>query len=449
MPISPHTIFEAPVLSDPTETMGAALRARAARLNAMVVTGGCSLATLSTESDLSKRDQSLLRAMLAASLRWHHRHEWQLSQLLDRPLKPKDNELAALLRIGLAQIEALRIPDHAAVSATVAATSDLGLSRASGLVNAVLRRYLRERSDLAERCMMDEVARFSHPKWIIDALKSDWPSNFESILEANNALPPFWLRVNRTRINRRSYLDRLEAAGIEASIHEPFEDAVLITEPCPVHELAGFDDGFVSVQDAAAQRAADLMQLAPGQRVLDACAAPGGKTAHMLERCPELSEMVAVDRDAGRLQQIQENLERLGLKAKLVAGNAMEPDDWFEGERFDRVLVDAPCSGTGVIRRHPDIKILRRADDLSGLTNLQGQMLDALWALLAPGGLMVYATCSVLRSENCDVVHAFAERTVDARLSSLGTPGHFQLESGKANADGFYYACLSKGQGGD
>ena len=449
MPILLHTIFEASILSGPAETMGAGLRARAARLNAMVVTGGRSLATLPMEDDLSKRDRALLKAMLAASLRWHHRHEWQLAQLLDRPLKQNDSELAALLRIGLTQIETLRVPDHAAVSATVAATSDLGLSRARGLVNAVLRRYLRERNDLAERCTTDEVARFSHPKWLIDGLRSDWPTDVESILDANNSLPPFWLRVNRARIDRGAYLDLLKEAGIEASIREPYESAVLVAEPRPVHELTGFDDGFVSVQDAAAQRAAGLMRLAPGQRVLDACAAPGGKTAHMLEQCPQLSELVALDSDAGRLERVRDNLDRLGLEATLVTGNAMEPGAWFDGARFDRVLIDAPCSGTGVIRRHPDIKILRRADDLAGLTTRQGQMLDALWALLEPGGLMVYATCSMLRAENCDVVHAFVERTADASLPPFGSPGHFQLRSGETDADGFYYACLNKGHGGD
>ena len=435
-------------MSDPIETKGAALRAQAARLNATVVHGGRSLAALQNESDkFSERDQSLLRAMLAGSLRWHHRFEWQLSKLLARPLKRRDSELAALLRIGLTQLEALRIPDHAAVSATVDASSILGLSRARGLVNAVLRRYLRERDDLAKQGDKDDVARFSHPKWLIAALKSDWPDDYEKILEANNTLPPLWLRVNRTKVERDAYLRLLEQAGIAASVHEQCDDAVLIAEPCPIRELPGFGDGLFSVQDAAAQRVVELMQLAPGLRVLDACAAPGGKTAHMLERCPQLGEIIAVDRDRDRLDQVQDNLDRLGLEARIVVGDAIEPDGWFEGSLFDRVLIDAPCSATGVIRRHPDIKVLRRAADVAGLTAKQGHMLNAIWPLLKPGGLMVYVTCSVLRAENLDVIQAFVDRNADASLAPYGSARHYQLLPGATNTDGFYYACLSKGRG--
>lgn len=435
-------------MSAPNEGKGAALRALAARLNAKVVHGGRSLATLQNEGgEFAERDQSLLRAMLAGSLRWHHRFEWQISKLLDRPLKRRDSELAALLRIGLTQLEALRIPDHAAVSATVDATANLGLARARGLVNAVLRRYLRERDDLAEQREKVEVARFSHPKWLIAALKRDWPDDFKSILEANNVLPPLWLRVNRTRIERAAYLKLLESTGIEASVHSQCEDAVLIAEPRPVRELPGFTEGLFSVQDAAAQRVVELMQLEPGLRVLDACAAPGGKTAHMLERCPGLRELISVDHDRGRLDQVRDNLGRLGLEARLVLGDATEPGGWFQGALFDRVLIDAPCSATGVIRRHPDIKVLRRAADLAVLTAKQGQILDALWPLLEPGGLMVYVTCSTLRAENLEVIEAFVDRHADASLAPFGSARHYQLLPGETNMDGFYYACLSKGRG--
>lgn len=433
-------------MSDPPEAAGAALRAEAARLNARVVSGGTSLAALAIDTSLSRRDQSLLRAMLSESLRWHHRYEWQLARLLDRPLRRRDSALAGLLRIGLTQLAALRIPDHAAVSATVAAANLLELGHARGLVNAVLRRYLREREELDSQAASDELARFSHPEWLITAIRRDWPRDFESILDANNALPPLWLRINRRRVTREAYLDLLAKAGIEASTLAPFVDAVLVAEPRPVDELPGFADGLVSVQDAAAQRAVDLIGLSPGQRVLDACAAPGGKTAHMLERCAGLAALVALERDSDRLEQVGGNLNRLGLAATLVAGDATRPGTWFDGQPFDRVLVDAPCSATGVIRRHPDIKLLRRSDDIGRLSARQGQMLDALWPLLAPGALMVYVTCSVLAAENRNVAEAFASRTPDAVLAPFGSPSHFQVLPGETDADGFYYACLGKGE---
>jgi 16S rRNA (cytosine967-C5)-methyltransferase len=429
---------------------GTAVRALAARLNARVVAGGASLQALAgLDAELPERDRPLLKAMLKGSLRWHHRLDWTLSRLLDRPLKQGEAELGALLRIGLTQLEVLSIPDHAAVSATVGASARLGLGRARGLVNAVLRRYLRERTALAAAEADDEVALFSHPRWLIDALKRDWPADWRRILEAGNALPPLWLRVNRRAISREAYLASLSAAGFTAEASPVLEDAILMAEPCPVEALPGFAAGQVSVQDAAAQMAPGLMRLAPGLRVLDACAAPGGKTAHMLEVCPDLAELVALDSDELRLARIASNLTRLGLAgARLVHGDAREPEAWSDGARFDRILVDAPCSAAGVIRRHPDIKVLRRAGDPIELARDQARLLDALWPLLSPGGRLVYATCSVLRCENFGVIEAFAARTPDAELAAFGGEEHFQVLPGQANMDGFYYACLSKGGGG-
>jgi len=406
------------------------------------------MASLQQEGgELPGRDRALLRALLSGSLRWHHRFEWQIRQLLDRPLKPRDSELAALLRIGLTQIEALRIPDHAAVASTVAATRELGLGHARGFVNAVLRRYLRERDALAGRMSSDEVASFSHPSWMIDAIRRDWPDCWQSLLEANNSLPPLWLRVNRLKTDRDSYLAALRAAGLAATKGRLSEDSLLMAEPCPVDELPGFDDGLVSVQDAGAQLAAGLMQLEPGMRVLDACAAPGGKAAHMLEICPGLAELVAVDDDAVRLDQVGANLGRLDLAATLVCGDASEPRAWSNGRRFERMLIDAPCSATGVIRRHPDIKVLRRASDIGPLAAAQLKMLERLWPLLEPGGRLVYVTCSVLSAENGQVLAAFLERTPDARGVPFGSADHFSLLPGKTNTDGFYYACLTKAAG--
>ena len=426
---------------------GARVRALAARCNARVVAGGESLAAFedSLGDELPERDRPLLKAMLLASLRWHHRLDWQLARLLDRPLKRRDALLAALLRIGLAQLEALRIPEHAAVSATVSASGQLGLEHARGLINAVLRRFLRERAALEAGVQDDPVARFSHPAWLIDALGHDWKAEAPSILDANNRLPPQWLRVNRRRIERSAYEALLAGGGIEATAADPeAADALLLAVPCPVQSLPGFAAGLVSVQDAAAQRSADLLALKPGQRVLDACAAPGGKTAHMLERCEALAEVVAVDSDPARLERIRTNLDRLGLAATLLAADAGDPDAWWDGRLYDRILVDAPCSATGVIRRHPDIKLLRRADDIGPLAAAERRLLDALWPLLAEGGRLVYATCSVLRAENFDVTAAFAAATSDARLPAFGSPEHFQLLPGEANRDGFYYACLNK-----
>jgi 16S rRNA (cytosine967-C5)-methyltransferase len=435
-------------LSQPADSSaaGAGVRALAARLNTRVVAEGQSLAALGDDASagLPERDRPLLKALLMATLRWHHRLDWQLGQLLERPLKREDALLGALLRVGLAQIQDLRIPDHAAVSATVNASRELGLERASGLVNAVLRRYLRERGALGERALGSPVARYSHPPWLIAALERDWPDRWREILDRGNELPPFWLRVNRRRIGREAYRELLGAAGMSATPDAHAIDALLLAEACPVDELPGFAAGLVSVQDVAAQRAADLLDLAPGCRVLDACAAPGGKTAHILERCPGLTEVVAVDSDTTRLETVAENLGRLGLAASIVAGDAGEPAGWWDGRPFDRILVDAPCSATGVIRRHPDIKLLRRAGDIEGLAAGQRRMLEALWPLLDQGGRLVYATCSVLRAENQGVAGAFAAARPDASLPPFGSPEHFQLFPGEANGDGFYYACLKK-----
>lgn len=428
---------------------GTRVRALAAELNSEVVNDGRSLAQLELAADdLAERDRPLLRAMLTGSLRWHHRLEWQIEQLLDRPIARRDRLLGSLLRIGLTQIQVLRIPEHAAVSATVAAADRLRLGRARGLVNAILRRFLRERDQLDERMRDVDVACYSHPQWLIDAFRQDWPRQWQVILEAGNAMPPLWLRVNQTRIERDAYLALLETVHMQAEVADGLPDAVLVSEPVPVERLPGFADGLVSVQDAAAQRVADLMQVQPGQRVLDACAAPGGKTAHLLERCPALTELVAVDNDAERLDRIRSNLDRLGLSATLIEGDASAPEDWFSGAAFDRVLVDAPCSATGVIRRHPDIKLLRRHDDLPELAALQRRILDALWPLLKPGGRLVYVTCSMLQTENTAVVSGFADDHKDAQLPEFGSDQHYQNVTGAANADGFYYACLTRAGGG-
>ncbi len=427
------------------EAAGARPRAVAAQLDARIVRERISLdAALAAAPVLAERDAALVRALVFGARRWHHRFEWQLAQLLSRPLKPGDAELAALLRVGLFQLEGLRVPDHAAVAATVAAAPLLGLGRAKGLVNAVLRRYLRERESLARAQARVPEALYSHPAWIIETLQRDWPEDWQAVLEAGNAQPPMWLRVNLARGTREAYLERLAAAGRGAAAPAELPAAVLLAEPCPVRLLPGYAEGLVSVQDAAAQHAAGLLDLAPGQRVLDACAAPGGKTAHLLERCPGLAEVWAVDVDPARLRTVRENLERLGQSARLVAADAADPGAWWDGRPFERILLDAPCSALGVIRRHPDIKLLRRPEDVERSAGRQAALLEAVWPLLAPGGRLVYATCTLTRRENEAQIEAFLAAHADAGRAAAPGPAELRIRTGEANRDGFYYACLEK-----
>jgi 16S rRNA (cytosine967-C5)-methyltransferase len=382
--------------------------------------------------------------LLYGSLRWHHRLQWQVGELLTRALAPKDAELAALLRVGLTQLQATRIPTHAAVSATVEASGLLGVGHARGLVNAVLRRFLRERDALLGRGDLVEEAHFSHPAWLIAAIRADWVENWRSLLAANNAPPPMWLRVNARGAERAAYLARLREDGIDATATSSVASGILLSEPCPTKSLPGYESGDVSVQDGAAQLAAGFLNLRAGLHVLDACAAPGNKTAHLLESCPGLGAVVALDRDAERLDSVRENLARLGLEATLLHADALAPRDWWDGRAFDRILLDAPCSALGVIRRHPDIKILRTPDEVERAVDLQARLLDALWPLLAPGGRLVYATCTVLRRENGAQIEGFLERTPDAALTGPGPQGALQILPGEADMDGFYYACLDK-----
>ena len=427
---------------------GASIRAAAARIIARVLRDGLPAdEVLASAPEKGTRDAPLLAALVLGALRWHHRLEWQALQLLNRPIKPKQVELAALLRIGLLQLQELRIPEHAAVSATVDAAAELGLRDARGLVNAVLRRFQRERAALDARLESVPEARFSHPDWLIQWLRSDWPDAWQPILDANNVQPPMWLRVNLRSAAREDYVALLAAAGLEASASAETEAAVLLAVPQPVESLPGFAKGLVSVQDAAAQLAPRFLDLKPGQRVLDACAAPGGKTGHILEACPQLAAVWALDRDATRLAKLHDNLARLKLEAKVLCADAARPEGWWDGIPFDRVLLDAPCSATGVIRRHPDIKVLRSPEDVERATQLQALLLQGLWPVVKPGGRLVYATCSVLRRENEDTVVRFLNNTPDAEPAPpdgvSGGRGH-QILPGEANMDGFYYACLDK-----
>jgi len=429
-------------LSPDRAPAGAKVRAVAAELVARVLDDRVAVDELLPGRGIAARDQPLLAALVLGALRWHHRLDWQCGRLLSRPLQKGETELAALLRIGILQLAELRIPAHAAVSATVDAAALLGSRHAAGLVNAVLRRFQREREQLTGADEQPAEARFSHPQWIIEALRHDYPEQWTAVLDANNAPPPMWLRVNSLRTSRAEYLAMLEQSGLRGTVGY-VESAVRLEEPVPVASLPGFAAGEVSVQDVSAQRAAQLLDLNPGHRVLDACAAPGGKTGHILELGRGRCEVWAVERDSARLEMVRENLDRLGLSAKLVAGDATTPQEWWDGKLFDRILLDAPCSALGVIRRHPDIKVLRRPADVDRVVTLQASMLKALWPLLAPGGLLVYATCTVLKRENDEQIEAFRslEPTIEPELA---TASSCQLMTGEAEGDGFYYAWLRK-----
>ncbi|HET8551223.1 MAG TPA: 16S rRNA (cytosine(967)-C(5))-methyltransferase RsmB [Gammaproteobacteria bacterium] len=427
-------------------------RSLAAQVVAAVIARGTSLdealAAALPQLD-TPADIGLLKELCFGTLRWRFRLEAPLAALVRRPLKARDADVHALLMVGLYQLVSLRVPDHAAVGETVAAAAALGKGWARGLVNATLRNFLRRRDALLAAADAAPVSRYAHPDWLIQRLKADWPDDWQAILAANNVRPPMTLRVNRRLTTPETMQRELAAAGIDATPAPPAADALTLVTPVDVERLPGFTAGALSVQDAGAQFAAVALDCAPGQRVLDACAAPGGKTCHILERTPELGECVALDVSAVRLDRLRQNLDRLALAATVLTGDARRPHDWWDGRPFDRILLDAPCSGSGVIRRHPDIKSLRRADDIDRLTAVQAQLLVALWPLLAAGGKLVYVTCSVLRAENEATIAAFLARQADACAVAMAGFGRAtgvgrQILPGDEGMDGFYYACLKK-----
>ncbi|HRP34329.1 MAG TPA: 16S rRNA (cytosine(967)-C(5))-methyltransferase RsmB [Gammaproteobacteria bacterium] len=427
-------------------------RAAAGRAVAAVARRGRSLddALGKAVAGLHGADRSLAAQLAYGTLRaWPRLDRW-VDLLLARPLPARDEDVHDLLAVGLYQLEDTRVPDHAAVAATVEAVRLLGRHQYAGLVNACLRRWLRERETLKVRTARVPEVIHAHPRWWLDALAADWPKDWESIVAAANQPGPMWVRVNRLHGTRAAWHERLLATGATAAPWEPAPDALLLASPMDVEALPGFSAGDVSVQDAAAQLAAGLLDPQPGQRVLDACAAPGGKAAHLLERCPGI-DLTALDIAPARLERVRENLARLGLAARVQAGDAGDPAGWWDGRPYDRILLDAPCTGSGVVRRHPDIKLLRRPEDVAVMAARQRALLEALWPLLAPGGRLLYATCSVFRAENAGCVTAFLAANPEARAVDLGEPGWGrragpgrQVLTGEAAMDGFYYACLTR-----
>jgi 16S rRNA (cytosine967-C5)-methyltransferase len=394
------------------------------------------------------RDRAFLTALCAEGARWWLRLDKALDGLLQQPLRKREPALHALLVLGLVQLEILQLPPHAAVAATVEATRVLQRGGFSNLANAVLRRWLRERDALNARLDKDTPTRTAHPRWLVEALARDWPEHADAILAANNVPSPPMLRVNARRATREGVIGELADAGIRAQPHPWLHDALQLDAHADLARLPGFGQGHFSVQDGAAQCAADLMGLQDGVRVLDACAAPGGKACHMLERAD--LRLSALEREPARAVSIRANLERLNLACELRTGDAGEPTAWWDGKPFDRILLDAPCSATGVIRRHPDIKLHRRAGDIPQLSREQSRLLAALWPLLAPRGKLVYATCSVLREENERVVDAFLDTHPEAQSGPCNLPvgraagAGWQVLPGEGGLDGMYYALIEK-----
>jgi len=426
---------------------GAAPRVTAARvLDAVLHRGRSFKAELSTQLPAlaDTRDRALVEAICFAVLRQPARFEAALKAWIPRPLGKRDDELRALLYAGFAQLDPLALPAHAALAATVDAARALGRAHQAGLVNAVLRRAQREGLPAG-----DPAAHW--PQWLRRKLQQDWPQDHTRILEASAQTPPLWLRVNRLRQSRDAYRERLREAGIETQIEASAAEALRLDESIAVAQLPGFIEGDVSVQDLSAQRVADALALPSGARVLDACAAPGGKAAHLLERDPAL-RLIALDVDTARLDRVRNTFARLqvGANARLVAADAGELQHWWDGTPLDAVLIDAPCSATGIVRRQPDVLLHRRESDLAPLLATQARLLEALWTTLAPGGVLLYATCSVLKAENEAQVDAFLARTPDARAEPLddsygqASGAGRQRLPGEQGGDGFFYARLRK-----
>ncbi len=450
-PVLKNDVLKNKTLSNHAKSKALDCRAAAARCLASV-SGGLSLSQQIPlfEQQVNERDRALFRQLCYGVLRFYPKLSALSSQLLSKPLKNKDSDIFMLLLLGIYQLSETRIPDHAAVSATVAATRTLKKPWAKGLINGILRQWQRQQANLLEKLSVAEAQ--AHPQWLHQALVDAWPAQAATIEQANNLHPPMCLRVNQAHNNTEQYLQKLRDNNIAANACEFSPQGIRLEQAVNVEQLPGFYQGLVSVQDEAPQLCADLLDLAPGQRVLDACCAPGGKTCHILEAEPQLTELVALDIDQDRLVKVKQNLDRLQLNATLVASDALDLSNWWDNKTFDRILLDAPCSATGVIRRNPDIKLHRTASDIQQLATLQQQMLSTLWQTLKPGGLLLYATCSVLPDENEHIIAHFCQQQSDAEHLPIKGPWGLARDHGRqlfpqANGhDGFFYALLIKKQ---
>ena len=396
-----------------------------------------------------KRDLSLAHEITNGVLRWRWKLEALLAPHLKKPLRNKDTDIRLILTIAVYELSELDIPEYASVNEAVTLVKKTKKTWAKSLVNAVLRNVIR-RADEAASFLTDDSALYSHPPWLMDLLKKDWPEHWRVLVEANNQRPPIWLRVNQRQYTGAQYQAQLEKDAVDSSLHPLFAQALKLESKINVTDLPDFDLGALSVQDAGAQLAATLLAAKKGERVLDLCAAPGGKTCHILELSPDIKTLVAVDNVEKRMLRIQENLDRLKLEAELISGDASHVETWWDGALFDCILVDAPCSATGVIRRHPDIKSLRREDDIPVLVELQQAILMQAWSMLKAGGRLLYITCSVLKQENESQIKTFLANHDDALETEIALDIGIKCEAGRQlmpgemDMDGFYYAYLSK-----
>ena len=394
------------------------------------------------------RDNAFARHLTYGVLRWYSALEWLAGELLSKPIKKRERDVQRLLLLGLQQLWHDQTASHAAVNETAECARMLGKPWAVGLINAVLRRFLREQEFFLQK-LGQSVQRFAHPDWMLKEIQQDWPDDWQEVVDANNRQAPLWLRINRQKADEATLRGDLETAGFKIESHNYARDAISISPAAAVGKIPGFEKGWLSVQDPAAQLARDLLNPGPGERVLDACAAPGGKTAHLLESCPEI-KLTVLDRQAKRVEQIHQTLNRLGLAADTMVADAAVVESWWTGTKFHKILLDAPCSATGVIRRHPEIKWLRSREQVNAVVQTQAELLAALWPLLEAGGMLVYATCSVLKQENSQQVRNFLEKHADAIVEmpalEWGTAEPFgrQIMPGEAGMDGFFYAVLRK-----
>ncbi|TLU65411.1 16S rRNA (cytosine(967)-C(5))-methyltransferase RsmB [Thalassotalea litorea] len=427
------------------------LRALSAKVLFQVVDKGRSLADElpAAQSRLENpKDKGLLQEICYGVLRFLPQLEHQARQFITKPLTGKQRVFHFLILVGIYQLRHTRIPDHATISETVAGCDRLKGRHMKGLVNAVLRNVQRseDESDEALFANASDPVKYSHPGWLLTKLQNAYPQDWQQIVAANMERPPMWLRVNQQKITVDKYIGLLHDAEIEIAYQDAHSQAIRLTGPRDVTTLPGFEHGMVSVQDGAAQHAAVFVEAQAGMRILDACAAPGGKTCHILELTPDANKVIALDVEQHRLTRVEENLTRLQLDADIVCADASDTNAWWDGQPFDRILLDAPCSGTGVIRKHPDIKWLRRASDIEQLVVLQQRILAAVWSTLKPGGTMIYATCSILPQENRQQVERFVATNNDAQWLPLGVTDSldWQILPGQDSKDGFYYAKLGK-----
>ncbi|MEZ3501746.1 16S rRNA (cytosine(967)-C(5))-methyltransferase RsmB [Pantoea sp. KPR_PJ] len=422
------------------------LRSLSAQLIERVIDKGESLSAIlpGAQKKLADKDGALLQELCFGVLRTLPQLEALIGKLMARPLTGKQRVLHYLIMVGLYQLLYTRVPAHAALAETVAGAEVLKRTNLKGVINGVLRQFQRQQAELIAD-VAQGPQKHLHPAWLLQRLQKAWPDNWQHIVDANNQRPPMWLRVNRQHHSRDAWLALLNENEKTAFADDQAPDALRLASPAPVSQLPGFVDGWVTVQDLSAQRCALLLAPQNGEQILDLCAAPGGKTTHILEIAPE-AQVMAVDVDDQRLLRVKENLQRLNLQAEVKQGDGREPQKWCGDRLFDRILLDAPCSATGVIRRHPDIKWLRRDRDIAELASLQRDILDAIWPRLKPGGTLLYATCSVLPEENQMQIQAFLSRHADAHAETLpgGKTDGLQVFPTVEGGDGFFYAKLVK-----